>query len=121
MIASPAAPEEPRRGAPGRGRRGRGRARASRRERVTAGLAELGRREHHERSCSRAGPTLAGSFLDAGEIDELRLFIAPIVVGGMLARPSIAGNGATMLPDATAAPGDGAGSARATTCWSARA
>ncbi len=28
------------------------------------------------------GPRLAGAFLDAGEIDEVRLFIAPILLGG---------------------------------------
>jgi diaminohydroxyphosphoribosylaminopyrimidine deaminase/5-amino-6-(5-phosphoribosylamino)uracil reductase len=49
------------------------------------------------------GPTLAGAFRDAGELDELRLFVAPMVVGGMLARPLIAGNGAMMLPDAAVA------------------
>jgi diaminohydroxyphosphoribosylaminopyrimidine deaminase/5-amino-6-(5-phosphoribosylamino)uracil reductase len=70
-------------------------------ERVSAGLAELGRRDITS-LLLEGGPTLAGAFLDAGEIDQLRLFIAPIVVGGMLARPLIAGNGAMMLPDATA-------------------
>jgi diaminohydroxyphosphoribosylaminopyrimidine deaminase/5-amino-6-(5-phosphoribosylamino)uracil reductase len=71
-------------------------------DRVRAGLAELGRREITS-VLLEGGPTLAGSFLDAGELDELRLFIAPIVAGGMLARPLIAGNGATMLSDAIAA------------------
>ena len=28
------------------------------------------------------GPHLAGAFLDAGEIDELRLFLAPMLLGG---------------------------------------
>jgi diaminohydroxyphosphoribosylaminopyrimidine deaminase/5-amino-6-(5-phosphoribosylamino)uracil reductase len=71
-------------------------------DRVRAGLAELGARNVTS-VLLEGGPTLAGAFLDAGEIDELRLFVAPIVVGGMLARPLIAGNGAMMLPDATAA------------------
>jgi diaminohydroxyphosphoribosylaminopyrimidine deaminase/5-amino-6-(5-phosphoribosylamino)uracil reductase len=71
-------------------------------ERVHAGLAELGRREITS-VLLEGGPTLAGSFFDAGEIDELRLFIAPIVVGGTLARPPIAGSGASMLPDAIVA------------------
>src|SRR5215211_7550943 len=71
-------------------------------DRVCAGLAELGSREITS-VLLEGGPTLAGSFFDAGEIDELRLFIAPIVVGGMLARPLIAGNGAMMLPDAIGA------------------
>jgi diaminohydroxyphosphoribosylaminopyrimidine deaminase / 5-amino-6-(5-phosphoribosylamino)uracil reductase len=71
-------------------------------ERVRAGLAELGRREITS-LLLEGGPTLAGSFFDAGEIDELRLFIAPLVVGGTLARPPIAGSGASMLPDAIVA------------------
>ena len=32
------------------------------------------------------GPHLAGAFLDAGEIDELRLFLAPLSLGGRAAR-----------------------------------
>jgi diaminohydroxyphosphoribosylaminopyrimidine deaminase/5-amino-6-(5-phosphoribosylamino)uracil reductase len=40
------------------------------------------------------GPTLAGSFLDAGEIDELRLFLAPILIGGSDAPPLLGGSGA---------------------------
>src|SRR3954468_14227060 len=71
-------------------------------DRVSAGLAELGQRDITS-LLLEGGPTLAGAFRDAGELDELRLFVAPIVVGGMLARPLIAGNGAMMLPDATAA------------------
>jgi diaminohydroxyphosphoribosylaminopyrimidine deaminase / 5-amino-6-(5-phosphoribosylamino)uracil reductase len=71
-------------------------------DRVKEGLAELGRREIAS-VLLEGGPTLAGSFLDSGEIDELRLFVAPIVVGGLLARPLIAGNGAMVLPDAIAA------------------
>ena len=35
------------------------------------------------------GPHLAGAFLDAGEIDEMRLFLAPLVLGGAhRARPA---------------------------------
>jgi diaminohydroxyphosphoribosylaminopyrimidine deaminase/5-amino-6-(5-phosphoribosylamino)uracil reductase len=71
-------------------------------DRVKAGLRELGSRDITS-LLLEGGPTLAGAFRDADEIDELRLFIAPIVVGGMLARPLIAGNGAMMLPDATTA------------------
>jgi diaminohydroxyphosphoribosylaminopyrimidine deaminase/5-amino-6-(5-phosphoribosylamino)uracil reductase len=69
---------------------------------VSAALTELGRRGITS-LLLEGGPTLAGAFLDAGELDEMRLFIGPIVVGGALARPLIAGNGAMMLPDAVAA------------------
>jgi riboflavin biosynthesis pyrimidine reductase len=34
------------------------------------------------------GPHLAGAFLDAGEIDEVRLFLAPMLLGGARARPA---------------------------------
>jgi diaminohydroxyphosphoribosylaminopyrimidine deaminase / 5-amino-6-(5-phosphoribosylamino)uracil reductase len=49
------------------------------------------------------GPRLTGSFLDAGEIDELRLFIAPILVGGEVARPIAAGVGAETIEAAARA------------------
>ncbi len=46
------------------------------------------------------GPHLAGAFFDAGEIDELRLFVAPIVLGGASARDPVEGMGATTIADA---------------------
>ena len=49
------------------------------------------------------GPRLAGAFLDAGEIDELRLFIAPIVVGGRRARDPLEGAGAKRIAHTTRA------------------
>jgi diaminohydroxyphosphoribosylaminopyrimidine deaminase/5-amino-6-(5-phosphoribosylamino)uracil reductase len=39
------------------------------------------------------GPRLAGAFLDAGEIDEMRLFIAPLALGGRSARMPFEGEG----------------------------
>jgi diaminohydroxyphosphoribosylaminopyrimidine deaminase/5-amino-6-(5-phosphoribosylamino)uracil reductase len=39
------------------------------------------------------GPHLAGAFMDAGELDELRLFVAPLVVGGRAARGMLEGEG----------------------------
>jgi diaminohydroxyphosphoribosylaminopyrimidine deaminase/5-amino-6-(5-phosphoribosylamino)uracil reductase len=71
-------------------------------DRVAAALAELGRREINS-VLLEGGPTLAGSFLDAGEIDQLRLFIAPIVLGGAGARPLAGGKGADLIADATPA------------------
>jgi diaminohydroxyphosphoribosylaminopyrimidine deaminase/5-amino-6-(5-phosphoribosylamino)uracil reductase len=70
--------------------------------RVAAALAELGRRGLTS-VLLEGGPTLAGAFLDAQEIDELRLFIAPVVIGGEGARPVIGGAGAARIADATAA------------------
>ena len=39
------------------------------------------------------GPHLAGAFLDAGEIDEIRLFLAPLLLGGSAARDPLEGKG----------------------------
>jgi diaminohydroxyphosphoribosylaminopyrimidine deaminase / 5-amino-6-(5-phosphoribosylamino)uracil reductase len=47
------------------------------------------------------GPKLAGAFLDAGEVDELRLFIAPVVVGGSSARDPLEGEGVERIAQAT--------------------
>ena len=49
------------------------------------------------------GPHLAGAFLDAGEIDEVRLFLAPIVLGGRTARDPLEGEGAERVADAARA------------------
>lgn len=46
------------------------------------------------------GPKLAGAFLDAGEIDEIRLFLAPIVLGGRTARDPLEGVGSETIGDA---------------------
>jgi diaminohydroxyphosphoribosylaminopyrimidine deaminase/5-amino-6-(5-phosphoribosylamino)uracil reductase len=46
------------------------------------------------------GPHLAGAFLDAQEIDEIRLFIAPIVLGGRGARAVVEGEGAEKIAGA---------------------
>ena len=43
------------------------------------------------------GPHLAGAFLDAGEVDEIRLFIAPLVLGGRNARAAVEGRGAAVV------------------------
>jgi diaminohydroxyphosphoribosylaminopyrimidine deaminase/5-amino-6-(5-phosphoribosylamino)uracil reductase len=45
------------------------------------------------------GPHLAGAFLDAGEIDEIRLFLAPLVLGGRTARDPIEGEGVDAIAD----------------------
>jgi diaminohydroxyphosphoribosylaminopyrimidine deaminase/5-amino-6-(5-phosphoribosylamino)uracil reductase len=46
------------------------------------------------------GPHLAGAFLDAGEIDEIRLFIAPLVLGSRTARDPFEGEGVEQVADA---------------------
>jgi diaminohydroxyphosphoribosylaminopyrimidine deaminase/5-amino-6-(5-phosphoribosylamino)uracil reductase len=49
------------------------------------------------------GPHLTGAFLDAGEIDEMRLFLAPIVLGGRTARTAVEGEGAEAIAGAVPA------------------
>jgi diaminohydroxyphosphoribosylaminopyrimidine deaminase / 5-amino-6-(5-phosphoribosylamino)uracil reductase len=66
-------------------------------QRVAAALAELGRRDVTS-LLLEGGPVLAGAFAAAGEIDELRLFIAPILLGG--GRPPIEGAGAEAIEGA---------------------
>jgi diaminohydroxyphosphoribosylaminopyrimidine deaminase/5-amino-6-(5-phosphoribosylamino)uracil reductase len=46
------------------------------------------------------GPHLAGAFLDAGEIDEIRLFLAPLVLGGSSARDPLEGMGVERISEA---------------------
>ncbi len=46
------------------------------------------------------GPHLAGAFLDAGEIDEVRLFLAPLLLGGSAARDPLEGKGVGQISDA---------------------
>ena len=46
------------------------------------------------------GPHLAGAFLDAGEVDEIRLFVAPLILGGRTARDPIEGEGAQQIAEA---------------------
>jgi len=67
--------------------------------RVVATLSELGRREITS-LLVEGGAGLAGSFVDAGEVDELRLFVAPILLGGAGARPLAGGEGKIRIADA---------------------
>jgi diaminohydroxyphosphoribosylaminopyrimidine deaminase/5-amino-6-(5-phosphoribosylamino)uracil reductase len=49
------------------------------------------------------GPHLAGAFLDAGQVDEIRLFLAPVLVGGSTARDPLEGEGVERIAEATRA------------------
>jgi diaminohydroxyphosphoribosylaminopyrimidine deaminase/5-amino-6-(5-phosphoribosylamino)uracil reductase len=67
--------------------------------RVRSALDQLGDRG----ICSlllEGGPRLAGAFLDAGEIDEIRLFLAPIILGGRAARDPLEGEGVEQISEA---------------------
>jgi diaminohydroxyphosphoribosylaminopyrimidine deaminase/5-amino-6-(5-phosphoribosylamino)uracil reductase len=71
------------------------------RERIAAALAELGRRGVSS-LLLEGGAGLAGAFLDAGEVDELRLFVAPVVLGGS-APPLARSEGVAHVADAARA------------------
>jgi diaminohydroxyphosphoribosylaminopyrimidine deaminase/5-amino-6-(5-phosphoribosylamino)uracil reductase len=49
------------------------------------------------------GPHLAGAFLDAGEVDQIALFIAPVVLGGAGARDPLEGEGVEHISEAVRA------------------
>src|SRR5215211_936259 len=68
------------------------------RSRLVAALDELGRREIQD-LLVEGGPMLAGSLFDAGEIDQIRLFIAPILVGAADARAVLEGEGVARIAD----------------------
>jgi diaminohydroxyphosphoribosylaminopyrimidine deaminase / 5-amino-6-(5-phosphoribosylamino)uracil reductase len=74
--------------APGRGNRAR----------LEAALHELGRRGIQDLFVE-GGPTLAGALFDAAEIDEVRLFVAPVLVGSARARAVLEGEGVARIAE----------------------
>ncbi|MEA2317801.1 MAG: diaminohydroxyphosphoribosylaminopyrimidine deaminase [Solirubrobacteraceae bacterium] len=69
--------------------------------RITSALDQLGALDPPVTSLLlEGGPHLAGSFLDAGELDEVRLFVAPILLGGRTARDPLEGEGVERVADA---------------------
>ncbi len=70
--------------------------------RVRSALDELGARGITS-ILLEGGPHLAGSFLDAGAIDEIRLFLAPLLLGGKSARDPLEGEGVEQISDAISA------------------
>jgi diaminohydroxyphosphoribosylaminopyrimidine deaminase/5-amino-6-(5-phosphoribosylamino)uracil reductase len=67
--------------------------------RVRSGLEQLGALGVSS-VLLEGGPHLAGAFLDAGEIDELRLFLAPLLLGGSAARDPLEGMGVERISEA---------------------
>ena len=85
------------------GDRRRRRHRRDRRERARAralGARPARRARRRRRSCWRAARTWPGAFLDAGEIDEVRLFLAPLLLGGRAARDPLEGEGVERIAEA---------------------
>jgi diaminohydroxyphosphoribosylaminopyrimidine deaminase / 5-amino-6-(5-phosphoribosylamino)uracil reductase len=70
--------------------------------RLGRALKELGDREVQS-ILLEGGPHLAGVFLEAGEIDEARLFVAPIMAGGRDAKGAVEGQGVEWIDDAVRA------------------
>jgi diaminohydroxyphosphoribosylaminopyrimidine deaminase/5-amino-6-(5-phosphoribosylamino)uracil reductase len=70
--------------------------------RARRALDELGARDVQS-LLLEGGPHLAGAFLEAGEIDEARIFIAPIVAGGREARTAVEGIGVGAIAGASRA------------------
>jgi diaminohydroxyphosphoribosylaminopyrimidine deaminase/5-amino-6-(5-phosphoribosylamino)uracil reductase len=70
--------------------------------RITGALAQLGERGITS-LLLEGGARLAGSFLDANEVDDVRVFIAPLLAGGADAFPLAAGRGAATVAEATRA------------------
>jgi diaminohydroxyphosphoribosylaminopyrimidine deaminase/5-amino-6-(5-phosphoribosylamino)uracil reductase len=66
--------------------------------RLEAALGELGRHDNQD-LLVEGGPTLAGALFDAGEIDEIRLFVAPVLVGAAEARAVLEGEGVARIAD----------------------
>jgi diaminohydroxyphosphoribosylaminopyrimidine deaminase / 5-amino-6-(5-phosphoribosylamino)uracil reductase len=60
--------------------------------RVAHALGELGHRDVQS-LLLEGGPHLGGAFLEAGEIDEARMFIAPLLLGGATAKAALEGIG----------------------------
>jgi diaminohydroxyphosphoribosylaminopyrimidine deaminase / 5-amino-6-(5-phosphoribosylamino)uracil reductase len=60
--------------------------------RVGHALDELGAREIQS-VLLEGGPHLAGAFLEAGEIDEARMFLGPVMLGGATAKTAVEGIG----------------------------
>ena len=69
-------------------------------ERIAAALDDLGRRGITS-LLLEGGPTLAGSFAAAAAIDDLRVFVAPLLIGG--GRAAVEGEGADSIDAATPA------------------
>ena len=67
--------------------------------RCAAALDELGARGIQS-VLLEGGPHLAGTFFDVDEIDEVRLFLAPVVAGGGDALPVLGGQGVESIGEA---------------------
>jgi len=70
--------------------------------RARSALDELGSRDVQS-LLLEGGPHLAGVFFEAGEIDEARIFVAPLLAGGREARTAVEGEGVEVMDEAVRA------------------
>jgi diaminohydroxyphosphoribosylaminopyrimidine deaminase/5-amino-6-(5-phosphoribosylamino)uracil reductase len=70
--------------------------------RIESALAELGARDVQS-LLLEGGPHLAGAFLEAGEIDEARIFVGPLLLGGREAKTTVEGIGVESIASANRA------------------
>jgi diaminohydroxyphosphoribosylaminopyrimidine deaminase / 5-amino-6-(5-phosphoribosylamino)uracil reductase len=68
-------------------------------ERVRAALSALGERGVQS-LLLEGGPRLAGAFVDAGEIDAMEAYVAPVLAGGVDARTVLEGRGVESIAEA---------------------
>src|SRR4051794_3100964 len=66
---------------------------------VSDGLMQLGALDIQS-VLLEGGPHLAGAFFDAGEVDQARVFVAPLLAGGTRSRPALEGQGVELIGDA---------------------
>jgi diaminohydroxyphosphoribosylaminopyrimidine deaminase / 5-amino-6-(5-phosphoribosylamino)uracil reductase len=71
---------------------------------VRALLDELGRRRFTN-VLVEGGAAVLGSFLDAGEVDEVHVFVAPRLAGGAEARTPVGGRGVERIAEALSVAG----------------
>jgi diaminohydroxyphosphoribosylaminopyrimidine deaminase/5-amino-6-(5-phosphoribosylamino)uracil reductase len=67
---------------------------------LSAALEELQRRSLQS-VLVEGGARVAGMFLDAGLVDKVSFFVAPLIIGGSDARAAVTGAGAARIADAT--------------------
>ncbi len=70
--------------------------------RAAQALTELGSR-NVQSLLLEGGPHLAGAFLEAGQVDEARVFVAPMLAGGRDARTAVEGEGVEQIAQAVRA------------------
>lgn len=72
---------------------------------LLAVLAHLARERGVTRLLVEGGPTVHGAFVDAGTVDRVLAYVAPVILGGAGAPSCVAGTGAARLAEALSLDG----------------